>query len=94
MSADPVTPDAVPLDELLVAERELWLDGPPHETFRRLRAECPVHFSERIPEYPDEDGFWSVTLADDVHTVSRDWQTYSSERGGITALTNASCRSS
>ena len=30
-----------------------------------------------------------MTLADDVHAVSRDWQTYSSERGGITALTNA-----
>ena len=43
----------------------------------------------RITDYPEEDGFWSVTTADDVHEVSRDWQTYSSERGGITALTNA-----
>ena len=48
-----------------------------------------MHWSEEIPDYPEEDGFWSVTLADDVHAVSRDWQTYSSERGGITALTNA-----
>ena len=30
-----------------------------------------------------------MTTADDVHEVSRDWQTYSSEIGGITALTNA-----
>ncbi len=30
-------------------------------------------------------GFWSVTTAEDVHAVSRDWRTYSSERGGITA---------
>ena len=25
-----------------------------------------------------------MTTADDVHTVSRDWETYSSERGGVT----------
>ncbi|MDQ3102777.1 MAG: cytochrome P450 [Actinomycetota bacterium] len=74
-----------PLDELLVSERELWMEGPPHETFRRLRSECPVHFTERITEYPSEDGFWSVTKADDVHTVSKDWQTYSSANG-ITGL--------
>ena len=76
------------LDKVLVTERELWLDGPPHELFRELRGECPVHWSSRITEYPDEDGFWSVTIADDVHTVSRDWQTYSSERGGVTAVTS------
>ena len=33
----------------------------------------------------EEAGFWSVTTAEDVHTVSRDFRTYSSERGGITA---------
>jgi cholest-4-en-3-one 26-monooxygenase len=81
--------DAVPVEQVLVTERELWQDGPPHELFRRLRSECPVHWTERITEYPEEDGFWSVTKAADVHAVSRDWQTYSSERGGITALTNA-----
>ena len=73
---------------MLVTERELWPDGPPHELFKRLRSECPVHWTERITEYPDEAGYWSVTTADDVHEVSRDWETYSSERGGITALTD------
>ncbi len=91
MAVDPKTAGQgePPLDELLVPVRELWLDGPPHETFKRLRGECPVHFSSEIPEYPGEAGFWSVTLAEDVHTVSKDWETYSSELGGITALTNA-----
>ena len=83
MSANPVD-----LDKVLVTERELWKDGPPHEMFKELRAGCPVHWTERITEYPEEDGFWSVTLADDVHEVSRDWQTYSSANG-VTALTNA-----
>jgi cytochrome P450 len=50
--------------------------------FKRLRAECPVHWTERITEYPGEAGYWSVTRADDVHAVSRYWETYSSELGG------------
>ena len=77
------------LDDVLVGDRERWKDGPPHELFKRLRGECPVHWSPRITEYPDEEGFWSVTTADDIHEISHDWQTYSSERGGVTALTNA-----
>jgi cytochrome P450 len=76
------------IEDIRVGERELWLDGPPHETFKRLRSECPVHFTERITEFPEEAGFWSVTKADDVYTVSRDWETYSSATG-ITALTDA-----
>ncbi len=76
------------LEEVLVAEREHWLAGPPHELFAKLRSECPVHWTERITEYPDEDGFWSVTCAQDVHTVSRDYKTYSSELGGVTATTH------
>ncbi len=74
------------LDEVLVGEREHWQDGPPHELFARMRGECPVHWTARVTEYPTEAGFWSVTTADDVHTVSRDWKTYSSELGGITAV--------
>jgi cholest-4-en-3-one 26-monooxygenase len=45
-----------------------------------------VHWSERIEQYPTEAGFWSVTMADDVHAVSRDWQTYSSATGGVTVF--------
>jgi cytochrome P450 len=84
-----VPADLTPLDELLVTERELWPDGPPHDLFKRLRAECPVHWTARISEYPEEEGYWSVTRADDIHQVSHDWATYSSELGGVTALTNA-----
>jgi cholest-4-en-3-one 26-monooxygenase len=84
-----VSIDQTPIEEVLVTEREQWLDGPPHELFRELRGKCPVHWTSRITEYPEEAGFWSVTRADEVHQVSRDWETYSSELGGITALTNA-----
>jgi cytochrome P450 len=77
----------VDLGNVLVGERELWLDGPPHALFQRLRGECPVHWTARVSEYPNEAGFWSVTRAEDIHAVSRDWKTYSSELGGITAVT-------
>src|SRR3954464_7854422 len=83
------TEEKLPLEEVLVTERPLWQDGPPHDLFKRMRSECPVHWTPRITEYPDEAGFWSVTLPDDIHEVSHDWKTYSSERGGVTALTNA-----
>jgi cholest-4-en-3-one 26-monooxygenase len=78
--------DDIPFDEVLIVERELWEDGPPLETFARLRSQCPVHWSSRITEFPTEAGFWSVTTADDVLTVSRDWATYSSELGGVTTV--------
>jgi cytochrome P450 len=74
------------LEDQLLLERELWPDGPPHPLFKDMRQRCPVHWTREITEYPEEGGFWSVTNAEDVHTVSRDWQTYSSELGGITVL--------
>jgi cytochrome P450 len=73
------------IESVELTERELWLEGPPYELFKRLRHECPIHWTESFEEFPEEEGFWSVTLPDDVHTVSRDWQTYSSERGGVIA---------
>jgi cholest-4-en-3-one 26-monooxygenase len=77
------------LSEILVGEREHWLHGPPHPIFSRLRSECPIHWTSHSTEYPDEAGYWSVTRAADIHTVSRDWRTYSSELGGITAINAA-----
>ena len=74
------------LEDVLLIERERWPDGPPHELFKRMRGECPVHWTSRVPEFPESAGFWSVTTAEDVHTVSRDWQTYSSEKGGVVAV--------
>jgi cholest-4-en-3-one 26-monooxygenase len=73
----PYTP-AQSLDTVQVADEDLWLQGPPHELFRELRSSCPVHWSAGIAQSPQDAGFWSVTRADDVHTVSRDWQTFSS----------------
>jgi cytochrome P450 len=75
------------LKDKYVVERDVWVDGPPHGLFRQMRNECPVHWCPGMTEFPEEAGFWSVTRPDDVYTVSRDWKTYSSELGGITAAT-------
>jgi cytochrome P450 len=77
----------VELDGVMVGDREHWLGGPPHELFAQLRSECPVHWSAGLTEFAGEAGFWSVTRPQDIHTVSRDWQTYSSA-SGITATTD------
>src|SRR5690349_4381081 len=84
MAADPAS-----LNDVRVLDRERWLDGPPHELFKELRASCPVHWTSEIAEFPQEKGFWSVTRPDDVAVVSRDWETYSSELGGVTAVSES-----
>jgi len=71
------------IEQVELTTRELWLDGPPYETFKQMRSGCPIHWTESFEEFPEEAGFWSVTTAEDIHTVSRDWKTYSSERGGV-----------
>jgi cytochrome P450 len=78
--------DETRIEDELVLEREHWIDGPPHELFKRMRAECPVHWTSEVTEFPAAAGFWSVTTADDVHAVSRDWETYSSELGGVVVI--------
>jgi cholest-4-en-3-one 26-monooxygenase len=74
------------IEDALVLEREHWTKGPPLELFKRMRRECPVHWTSEVTEMPEAKGFWSVTRADDVHAVSRDWQTYSSELGGVVVI--------
>jgi cholest-4-en-3-one 26-monooxygenase len=77
------------LNDVRVLDRDRWLDGPPHELFKELRANCPVHWTSEIREFPQEKGFWSVTRPEDVAAVSRDWETYSSELGGVTAISES-----
>src|SRR4051812_17695441 len=81
--------DSIPVEDILLGDREHFVNGPPHAIFKRLRSECPVHWTSHLPEWPGEEGFHSVTTWDDVRTVSMDWQTFSSEIGGITALTHS-----
>jgi len=57
-----------------------WGAGEPHDQFDLLRREAPVFWHHEPPE--KGPGFWAVTRHEDVRTVSRDSDTYSSELGG------------
>jgi cholest-4-en-3-one 26-monooxygenase len=81
--------DGSRLEGVRVGDRANFSEGPPHELFGRLRSQCPVHWSDGFTEFPDEDGYWSVTTAEDIDAVSHDWRTFSSEIGGFTATKNA-----
>ncbi len=73
-----------PIDSIDLGDLDHWVDGPPHAIFERLRKEAPIHWSE-MATWEGEPGFWSITRAEDIHSVSRDWETFSSERGGMLA---------
>lgn len=75
-----MTPITSPdLTELDVSDLELWKDGPPHEVFRELREMPGLHWSD-LGDFPEEGGFWSIVRFDDIATVGRDHETFSSDR--------------
>jgi cytochrome P450 len=49
--------------------------GQPHDQYDWLRENAPVYWHEE----PGGRGYWAVTRYDDIWTVDRDFQTYSSE---------------
>ncbi|MGH2909515.1 MAG: cytochrome P450 [Solirubrobacteraceae bacterium] len=61
-----------------LSDHDAFLEAVPHAAFADLRASDPVHWN---PE-PDGPGFWAVTRYEDIRTVHRDVETYSSEIGG------------
>ena len=61
-----------------ITSHDTFVEGVPHETFEWLRANDPVHWTE---ESDGGRGFWSVTRYDDVLSVSRNSEVYSSRLG-------------
>ena len=83
------------LGDIDLTDMDRFAESFPHEWFTLLRREAPVWFHEPTPEIMDGDGFWVVTKYDDVVAVSRDWQTFSSEKspsreGGGIMISDAS----
>ena len=64
---------------VLTALENYEAEGQPHAMFRWLRQNDPVYWHPQA----DGPGFWAVTRYEDVRTVSRDPETFSSYRGGI-----------
>lgn len=68
-----VTLEAIDLNDM-----DRFQDSFPHEWFTYLRNNNPIHFHEG----PDAEtpGYWVFTKYDDIVALSRDWETFSSER--------------
>ncbi len=61
-----------------LSDHDLFVEAVPHAAFALLRREDPVHWN---PE-PGGRGFWAVTRYEDIRTVHRTPQVFSSEIGG------------
>ncbi len=73
------TTTATDLASLDISDLALWQEGPPHELFATLRREAPLHWSE-LGDFETERGFWSVVRYDDIASVGRNHETFSSNR--------------
>ncbi len=71
-----VDPHSVPLAKIDVSDSELYETDTHWGYFARLRKEDPVHYCAASDFGP----FWSVTRYDDVVSVEKDPDTYSSQR--------------
>lgn len=71
-----VDPDSIPLDQIDVSDSELFATDTHWGYFERLRKEDPVHYCKDSEFGP----YWSVTRFEDIVTVEKDPETYSSAR--------------
>lgn len=60
-----------------LSSHDSFVDGPPHNTFARLRREAPVAWTE----YAQGAGFWSVTRHADILALNRQTDLLSSAHG-------------
>ncbi len=67
------------LSSIDVYDPDRYASSPPYEDFRQLRQHAPVY---RHP-HPDGGSFWAVTRHAEVGAVSRDYESYSSQRGFV-----------
>jgi len=70
-------PTAVPLDQVDLTDLDAFARNEGWAMFDTLRAEDPVHWN---PEAAPNSGFWAVTRYDDIWTVDRDPETFTSTR--------------
>ncbi len=85
MTTDVATPDPSDPDpsDPDLSDPDLYVDGPPHELFARLRRDDPVHWQPTPRPGDREAGYWAVLRHADVEEVARAPLLFSSERGGV-----------
>ncbi len=62
-----------------LSSHDTFAQGTPHETFARIRAEDPVHWTEETDG--SGKGFWSITRHGDIVKANMNFKTFSSSRG-------------
>jgi len=75
----------VPLDEINLADTDLYTKADAHLVWQTLRAERPVFWQQQ----PKGEGFWAVTRRADVRRVLSEHETFSSEGGTAIAMLDA-----
>ena len=82
LAPDPRPVDEIPIEELNVANPELFRLQLSFDYFRRLRDEAPVHYCADSQYGP----YWSITRYEDIMAVDKNHQVFSSsfEFGGVT----------
>jgi len=69
--------EPVPLEKVDLADIDGFADGGGYAQFDTLRAEAPVHWN---PEPEPNSGFWSVTRYEDIWTVDKDDEAFTSSQ--------------
>lgn len=75
------SPDATPLDQIDVADADLFRSGAVFGYFDRLRREDPIHYCATNTLYGP---YWSATRFKDIVEIETKPQIFSSEAGGVT----------
>lgn len=61
-----------------LADHDSFTDGVPHQTFARMRADAPLHWTEA---FAGDKGFWSLTRYADIMAAQREPDVFSSAQG-------------
>lgn len=67
------------IDRIDIYDPDIYVPGPPHEVFTRLRAEQPV-FRQQMP---DGTAYWAVLKHADLVHVAKNPLIFSAETGGV-----------
>lgn len=72
----------IALDQINLADTDLYTKADAHLVWQTLRAECPVFWQEQA----NGEGFWAVTRHADVRRVLAEHKTFSSQGGTAIAM--------
>ncbi len=71
------------LEQIDLADLDLYVDGDPHAAWKVLRAAAPVHWNQHRGK-----GFWSISRYHDALAIYRNPAAFSSEGGIVAILTD------